>query len=447
MSQSIETSSSLRLEDRNRNSQQNSDESHLTSSVNSINSGRDGAKSVESFCEYVRNNKWCISIGSCFLLWIVLPSISIGLIISILIKKDETTYDTEGFIADIMMIITHFFTFIVINIIVFSDNGDPSNREEHHSVISLTFLLILGYGDSLFNLTRFGDQLFVIFNRNYPSGNTCERNIGTSVAENACKFISQLCILTFIINKDKYEETLKTMRCRIIIGCLSFSCFIQWFLLLFQEIDQENRKHDSCILNSSHIINSFEKIEPYLYPLGLEFRIACFIELLVISKLTMSPCLMSMFRRIPNCVVRVFSCIKFCVTWIVSNMVCHCMESCCMTNRCRKLFLLILLPTSGILLVSISTTIIFFQDFNEHNNIDLVIVISECCEILLVFVTLLHSIRTNSKLKMNEIAGVDARLLPNNLIIEFFFFVFRKFVFVCLLWSCFVWLHYIFTNS
>jgi hypothetical protein len=135
---------------------------------------------------------------------------------------------------------------IVIGITVYSSNHRSSvhhtahndhGNHEPHSPIVIGFFLILGCGDSLFNLTRFGDQFILILTENYKDSE-CEINIMISMMENLLKCFCQLCILMFMMHQMKHSNRTNPSSPNIFILFLSIFCLIQWLLLLFQEIDQ-----------------------------------------------------------------------------------------------------------------------------------------------------------------------------------------------------------------
>jgi hypothetical protein len=177
---------------------------------------------------------------------IVFPLISLTIIGILLFGPSETTFNTMGRISDVLLIITYISSLIGIGITVYSSNHRSSvhhtahndhGNHEPHSPIVIGFFLILGCGDSLFNLTRFGDQFILILTENYKDSE-CEINIMISMMENLLKCFCQLCILMFMMHQMKHSNRTNPSSPNIFILFLSIFCLIQWLLLLFQEIDQ-----------------------------------------------------------------------------------------------------------------------------------------------------------------------------------------------------------------
>ncbi len=124
------------------------------------------------------------------------------------------------------------------------------------------------------------------------------------------------------------------------------------------------------------MLNSFSEVERFLYPLGIEFRISCFIELFFISLSK---------RRSGNLLIKIF----------FNNTDPHAssrieykkhnnreeseIEEEAEESKFGHLFMVCSMLIS-IIIVSISIVVIFFQDNNIGRNSNLVIGISELCE-------------------------------------------------------------------
>ena len=363
---------------------------------------------------------WCF--WSFFL--ILLPSSSIVLSGYALFGSSTTAFNEKGRVADILLMITY--TVAVYGIIKTIRSHTASNppknsasaHTENHSNIVLTFIFILGVGDSLFIMTRFGDQLILVTNKNYASDSQCSVNIGVSMLANSLKSLCQLCILMFIVYQLNHSIKFRCQTSKIFLTCLAIFCLIEWIQILLQEVHHHKKKPDSCSLFTSQGLKQFNKITPYLYPLGLEYRFAAFIELLIMSECFRDnkenfvlkfynwlkekvpcKCCTSKIKlpTINNCLKKVLSIISNCFRKIQSPL-----------GKDDILFPLILLPTGGVFLVSLSIVIVLFQEFNmddgDHrvteinNKSDLLTLISEVCEIILTLIISLHSIYSLDKL-------------------------------------------------
>ena len=293
------------------------------------------------------------------ILLLVLPLVSLIMIKLVLNGSSTTAYTELALWSDILLIITYIVS--VIGLCVMLHRNEDENRlvrdESHtkYSSISVALLFILGCGDSLFNLTRTIDQFLLTYNANSTN---CFHYILISAIENFLKSFYQLCLLIFIIEQIIGKVKLSSRLGKSFLVSLACSIFCQWLLLLFQEIDQDERKNDTCTSNSSNTLYSFEKIEPFLYPLGLEFRVSIVIHLLVLSHVKFTE------------VLRSLKCLKrFCYG--------HKFSWKCSTDRiqygqcCRKFWnfvCIIMIPAIGILMVSGSMVFIFFQEANVNND-------------------------------------------------------------------------------
>jgi hypothetical protein len=407
--------------------------------------------------------------GFCLIFLSVAAIILIGIA---LFGSSNTMYNIYALIADWLLMITYISLLVGICIIgCRSDENDSDNHNKSHSTICITIIWILGLGDSLFNLTRFGDQFILILTKNYYPHSSCQYYIIISMIENGLKCFSQLCILMFIMYQFRYPAKSKSGWSKFFTVCLSITCLLQWLLLLFQEIDQDERKYDSCIVNNSQgDRDSFKKVEPFLYPLGVEFRFACFIELLIISECHLTDIeellpkccgrlvkALSFFvwiipiivlvivwivMRIVLAIVWIFTYIVlpviFCIKLIFSEFPCCQKTDGCTGNKCRNL-LFILVPACGFSLVSCSMVIIFFQEINESYDNNVRTLISESCEIILAVIILIHTILSfgdvrEQKMGIKDILNIKS--LQHEFKIDFFFL---------LLANVFLWVYSILT--
>jgi hypothetical protein len=196
---------------------------------------------------------------------------------------------------------------------------------------------------------------------------------------------------------------------------------VQWVLILLQEIDQEDgeNEHDSCIVNISHDGRAFHKIEPFLYPLGVEFRFACFIELLIISECDRE----DVKKLLRKCCRRQTRLIEQRDTPESSTGSSSRKSTEIKRNKCGNLPS-IFYPASGLFLVSASMVIIFFQEFNESYDNNVITLISEICEIILVLIISFHTISSwilLRKLHRNTTDNRRTRSLQHEFKIDFFF--------------------------
>ncbi|CAF1096221.1 unnamed protein product [Adineta steineri] len=368
---------------------------------------------------------WCFWI---FFL-ILLPLSSVVLIGFALFDSSITAYNEKGRIADILLMFTYVITIYGIIKIVLSITNSISiehNTSVHtkkHSNIVFAFLFILGVGDSLFILTRFGDQLILIINQNFVPNSSCATNLALSMTANFLKSLCQLCILMFILHQLDHSIKFKRKESKIFLTCLSIFCLIQWAQILLQEVHFHKNKPDACDMALDQGLKRFDEIAPYLYPLGLEFRFASFIELLIMSEclgtskknillkfyhwfsknISCKGCSANrMFSTMSQCLKKMLSCFSVCFKKIKHPL-----------GKNDILFPSILLPAIGTLLVSLSIVIVLFQEFNEtdgdhratvvhYDKNSLLTLISEICEIILLFVMSLYSICSLDKLCEKE---------------------------------------------
>ncbi|CAF4084551.1 unnamed protein product [Adineta steineri] len=229
---------------------------------------------------------WCFWI---FFL-ILLPLSSVVLIGFALFDSSITAYNDKGRMADILLMFTYVITIYgIIKIVLSITNSisiehSTSVHTKKHSNIVFAFLFILGVGDSLFILTRFGDQLILIINQNFVPNSNCSTNLALSMTANFLKSLCQLCILMFILHQLDHSIKFTRKESKIFLTCLSIFCLIQWAQILLQEVHFHKNKPDACDMALDQGLKRFDEIAPYLYPLGLEFRFASFIELLIMSE-------------------------------------------------------------------------------------------------------------------------------------------------------------------
>jgi hypothetical protein len=372
-------------------------------------------------------------LGFWVLFLIILPLVSVILIGITLFGSSSTAFEEKGLAADVLLMITYIVIVYSIIAIFFSDDDRGSlqkaSANHEHSNIAITFLFILGVGDSLFNMTRFGDQLILIINQNYTPNSHCLINIVVSATENLFKSFCQLCILMFILYQVNPSIKPKFPVSKNFLMCLATFCLILWLQTLLQEVHHHKKKLDSCILPASQGVKSFDKITPYLYPLSLEFRFASFIELLMMpesfwndkknflfkfcnwlkKKIPCTSCIHNRKKQtIDNWLKKVLSFISGCFK-----------KTQCSLGRCDELLGSILLPASGIFLVILSIVIVLFQEFNmndsDHrvtaindNNSNAITLISEICEVALAVIISTHSFYSLYKLCDEKTESVEA---------------------------------------
>ncbi|CAF1522953.1 unnamed protein product [Adineta ricciae] len=229
---------------------------------------------------------WCFWI----IFLILIPLSSVILVGFALFDDSITAFNGKGRVADILMMVSYIVSIYgIVRIILSTANSISvhqitSAHTKNHSNIVLAFIFILGVGDTLFIMTRFGDQLIMILNHNYFPGLECSPNLALSMIANFLKSLCQLCILMFILHQLNHSIKFKKHESKIFLTCLSTFCLIQWAQILLQEVHYHKNIPDSCDLSTTQSLQRFDQITPYLYPLGLEYRFACFIELLIMSE-------------------------------------------------------------------------------------------------------------------------------------------------------------------
>ncbi|UJR16790.1 hypothetical protein I4U23_003689 [Adineta vaga] len=371
---------------------------------------------------------------SCF--WVItlilFPLSSVVLIGFALFDSSTTAFNEKGQIADILLMFTYVITIYGIIRTVLSITHSVSIEHQtsihtkKHSNIVFAFLFILGVGDSLFIMTRFGDQLILIINQNYAPGLHCSTNLALSMAANFLKSLCQLCILMFILHQLDHPFKFTKKESKIFLTCLSIFCLIQWAQILLQEVHFHKNKPDSCDIAalSNQGLKRFDQIAPFLYPLGLEHRFASFIELLIISE-CLGTSKNNIILKFYQWFSKNISCINCVANRKVSAMCKYPKNMLSCFSVCFKkikrplgkndiLFPSILLPAIGILLVSLSVVIVLFQEANtdddDHRRSTTVVyekssmltLISEVCEIILLSIMSLYSIYSLDKLCQKE---------------------------------------------
>lgn len=345
---------------------------------------------------------------------VVMPIVSVVFIGLALFYQPQTIFNEYGLPADCLLIFTYIGTVFGIISVVCSDNDHHSDSAPHkkHSYIAITFLFILGVGDALFTLTRSGDQLILIINQNFTLSSHCYRNIAVSTTENFLKTFCQLIILMFILyqlHKDSKEQ--KSPVSKFFHTCLAMYCLIQWLQILLQEVYEDEKKQDSCISTEDQDFKSFNEITPYLYPLGLEFRLACFIELLIISERFLDEeknLNHNLVDRLETARNPIWQKVSNCWKCVPSFPIC-CTKTQVRLKKINKVLAKTLVPASGILLVTFSIAIVMFEEFNNnstshltasisYNKADLTTLISKICEVILAGLISIHSIYSLGKL-------------------------------------------------
>lgn len=349
------------------------------------------------------NKKMCMILGAVYCgACVLFSSINLVLLGHVYLIHHSTVFTICGLFGDIFSIITFVLLLLGMGYVLYTDNshsGISNTEEEKHSFIVITFIFILGFGDSLCNLARFGDQLIVAFKRDAEVNNICWNYIVVSFTENGMKCIVQLCILTFILYQLSHPKNSESLHARQFTLGLSLYCLFAWCVLIFQKFDYDKRnKNDSCINYAIVNVTLYENFEAYLYPLGLEFRFACFIELLVLS----NP--ISIVQDSCNCCLSKFkNIIQSSVHQSVQNSnsprTSHDSQTESSSNqkqtscflRLQHFCTYIVFRAMSVILVSISMILVLFQVNNEHNDNNLTTITSEICEIVLGLLSFIYS--------------------------------------------------------
>lgn len=276
--------------------------------------------------------------------------------------------------------------------------SDLQSRESNIVIYSL--ISVLGIGDSIFNLTRSSDQLFAIVNEQYNS-NSEKFFISVSLIENFLKFFNQLVLLLFIIYHKDYECVYSSKSwLKWFIGYLSILCLIQWIFIILQEIFQEHGYYRLHIISKQTVIKynltSFYIYEPFLYPLGIEFRICSFIELLFIflgsydwlsNKYNLQAHHRQSIQEYDN---------KNSQSTRFNHVKCRYLPF--NQNTITFLFLI-----SSIFLLSITIVIMLFQYSNlDHNSHLIISIVHELCEMIILVFMILVTLCGNFNIISNE---------------------------------------------
>ena len=252
-----------------------------------------------------------------------------------------------------------------------SSGPRSSHPTDKHPIIPKVLLFILGCGDALFNVTRFGDQLLIIITNGYVSDG-CRTKINFSITENFFRCISQLVILFFMLYHEKIKaQSSPFIRAFIRVLPLSIAC--EWLMILMQEVDKHLRHYDDCIKHDWVKPYSFNSTEDYLYPLGTEFRSFALMELLIIM---IKVCPWTKKQAPSN-------------KPLISRR-----ESDTHHSRWNLPGAKIIGGTIGVLVVIFSITFIFFQESYYEEEKSEIILISEISEVILVSVLFILSIVT-----------------------------------------------------
>ena len=247
------------------------------------------------------------------------------------------------------------------------------------------FITILGVGDAIFNLTRSLDQFFAILSIDYEN----ERlYLILSFIENFLKLLYQLFLLFFIIyHKDFINMLYSRSWLKWFIGYLSILCLIQWVFIILQEIFNERDLNDAKTTSyrlTTLNLTSFKNYELFLYPLGIEFRICCFIELLflflssfvwVYDKYYIS--------NVPHNSHEDSQIVPLCESKILNTML---RQSNSYTTKHSEFFLLL---AFSIFLFSFSIIVVLFQYNNILTNIDVVTISHEICVLIVMLFMLI----------------------------------------------------------
>ena len=336
-----------------------------------------------------KNNFFNIFFLSTSIIIFIFPIISI-----MIIKIDDFQETLFVFIGNSLLILTYVLILISIGIIILSSSNKNSNVSRYENLqlpyetfkrqlkaqravlVINTLMSMLGLGDSVFDLTRLADHILSIVNKSYTS-NTAYALLIISIFENGFKCMYHLCLLVFIIYHKKYENVLKYLIIRIFVGSLSICCLSQWLFIIFQEIYHEKKNNyffanrTICSVNTSSL-NSFSEVERFLFPLGIEFRISCFIELFFISLSK---------RRSENLLIKIFFNNTKTQRHTKASQEINQEETAANNENSRFGHLTIIVSMLiSIIIVSVSIVVIFFQDNNIGRNSNLVIAISEICE-------------------------------------------------------------------
>jgi hypothetical protein len=304
----------------------------------------------------------------------------------VIIAKSQFQHTNLTFICDLILITSYTISLYFLLYLIFNRKQQQKQQQQQSTIkqqltalltsTSLresnlaiyTFMTILGVGDAIFNLTRSIDQFFAILSVDYKGEKLF---LWSSFIENFLKLFYQLFLLLFIIYHKDYENLFRSRSwLKWFIGYLSVLCLIQWILIILQEIFQE-RGFYHLQVTTYHLANtnltSFHNYEPFLYPLGIEFRICCFIELLYLF--------LSSFCWVYN---------KYYLTNFSPNpQILPKVQHEGKNHRAKNSIFFILMVLS-ILLFSMSILIMLFQYNNLETNSEFVILLHEIVELTVV---------------------------------------------------------------
>jgi hypothetical protein len=237
------------------------------------------------------------------------------------------------------------------------------------------FITILGIGDAIFNLTRSIDQFFAILSIDYENKRLY---LILSFIENFLKLLYQLFLLFFIIyHKDFINMLHSRSWLKWFVGYLSTLCLIQWIFIILQEIFNERDLDDSKTTSYRLIsinLTSFKNYESFLYPLGIEFRICCFIELLFLFLSSFVwVCGRYCISNTPRNSHEDSQIVSLCESKILNTML---RQSNRHNNKHSEIFLLLAL---SIFLFSFSIIVVLFQYNNKVTNNEIVTVSHAIC--------------------------------------------------------------------
>jgi hypothetical protein len=262
--------------------------------------------------------------------------------------------------------------------------------EKAHLLIK-TLFVILALGDSLVNLTEFGDQIIFLMN---------EKEISTrryafvilKMIENAYKWFHHLYILMFIVCHDKFKKAIECFWSKLFISILAFSCLVQWLFVILMEVNEQERLErtvdvateakcvgeDPCKVK----FNTFTHFQPLLFPLGIEFRIMCFLELASISLMSNEGvCVQAYLSR-----VKAILNFKSVTSEPLEKQPYDSSESDAHGDykaySFLKNFFFFVLILVSILIITLSFAIVFFEDANIKTNLKLMIETTEIFEVI-----------------------------------------------------------------
>jgi hypothetical protein len=327
----------------------------------------------------------------------ILISINITCLILSLIFISIYHFELKNltFLSSIFLLFTYFTTtYFIIGIkrdqsIHIQQNQHKSDHHRKHNqpnlikskIILTTFIVILGFSDTLFNLTQFLNHLFLIINHQFNFIKCGYSSIISILIERFVKIFYQLSILLFILQYENYYNAIskQLLYLKLFLVYLSLSFITQWCYIVLQEVYVDN----GCISYNASVSNnltSFETYEPILYPLAVEFRIYCFIEILYlyfcIKKIHSAICQQSRKSSVDQ--------------EIESDSEDEVILDVYESSDHQTLDLSNIPIMFGIFLMSCTIGFIFFQDANfESRNNNLVLITNELFEVLILFVCII----------------------------------------------------------